>query len=58
MGKIAGRRRRGWQRLRWFDGIPDSTDTLARDGVSREVPCSDLKGETVPDSLPDRKSVV
>ena len=25
---------------------------LARDGVSREVPCSALKGETVPDSLP------
>ena len=25
--------------------------TLARDGVSREVPCSALKGETVPDSL-------
>ena len=23
---------------------------LARDGVSREVPCSALKGETVPDS--------
>ena len=22
------------------------------DGVSREVPCSALKGETVPDSLP------
>ena len=30
-----------------------STDwLLARDGVSREVPCSALKGETVPDSLP------
>ena len=27
---------------------PDSP----RDGVSREVPCSTLKGETVPDSLP------
>ena len=26
--------------------------SLARDGVSREVPCSALKGETVPDSLP------
>ena len=25
---------------------------LARHGVSREVPCSALKGETVPDSLP------
>ena len=24
-------------------------EALARDGVSREVPCSALKGETVPD---------
>ena len=28
------------------------SDFCARDGVSREVPCSALKGETVPDSLP------
>ena len=27
-------------------------EALARYGVSREVPCSALKGETVPDSLP------
>ena len=27
-------------------------EALARDGVSREVPCSALKGETAPDSLP------
>ena len=26
LGKIEGRRRRGWQRMRWFDGITDSTD--------------------------------
>ena len=25
-------------------------EALARDGVSRDVPCSALKGETVPDS--------
>ena len=24
MGKIEGRRRRGWQRMRWLDGITDS----------------------------------
>ena len=24
-GKIKGRRRRGWQRMRWLDGITDST---------------------------------
>ena len=26
MGKIEGRRRRGRQRMRWFDGITDSMD--------------------------------
>ena len=26
LGKIEGRRRRGKQRLRWFDGITDSMD--------------------------------
>ena len=26
LGKIAGRRRRGWQRMRWLDGITDLTD--------------------------------
>ena len=26
LGKIEGRRRRGWQRMRWLDGITDSVD--------------------------------
>ena len=26
LGKIEGRRRRGWQRMTWLDGITDSTD--------------------------------
>ena len=26
LGKIEGRRRRGQQRMRWLDGITDSTD--------------------------------
>ena len=26
LGEIGGRRRRGWQRMRWLDGITDSTD--------------------------------
>ena len=26
LGKIEGRRRRGWQRMRWMDGITDSRD--------------------------------
>ena len=28
MGKIEGRRRRGWQRMRWLDGITDSMGIL------------------------------
>ena len=26
LGKIEGRRRRGWQKMRWLDGITDSVD--------------------------------
>ena len=26
LGKIEGRIRRGWQRMRWLDGITDSVD--------------------------------
>ena len=26
LGGIGGRRKRGWQRMRWLDGIPDSMD--------------------------------
>ena len=26
LGKIEGRRRRQWERMRWLDGIIDSTD--------------------------------
>ena len=26
LGKIEGRRRSGWQRMRWLDGITNSTD--------------------------------
>ena len=26
LGRIEGRRRRGWQRTRWLDGITDSTE--------------------------------
>ena len=38
-------------------GVPTAwqDEALARDGVSREVPGSALKGETVPDSLPCEK---
>ena len=27
LGKIEGRRRRGWQKMKWLDGITDSMDT-------------------------------
>ena len=29
LGKIEGRRRRGRQRMRWLDGITDSTDSMS-----------------------------
>ena len=30
LGKIEGRRIRGWQRMRWLDGITDSTDEFGQ----------------------------
>ena len=36
LGKIEGRRRRGQQRMRWLDGITDSTD-MCLGGLSELV---------------------
>ena len=36
LGKIEGKRRRGWQRMRWLDGITDSMDIMGL-GELREL---------------------
>ena len=43
LGKIEGRRRRGWQRMRWLDGITDSMEmsfSRLREMVKVLVCCS------------------